>query len=192
MGRAGPRKTSLRHASASRPPHGPVCVATRDLTDRRPLCRAASGATLRAATLARRFLRASGRFRLPPLRIRHPGRAQEPYATFDQAAERIEKRLRRYHSRLKSHHDGHAHELAPSYVIEAPDQEKDAPSEFSPAIIAESTTKLRRMAVSDAVLDLDLTGAPVVIFRHAQSGRVNIVYRRADDNIGWIDPPTAE
>jgi hypothetical protein len=48
------------------------------------------------------------------------------------------------------------------------------------------------MADSDAVLDLDLTGAPVVIFRHAQSGRVNIVYRRADDNIGWIDPPTAE
>jgi ribosomal subunit interface protein len=120
------------------------------------------------------------------------GRAQEPYVTFDQAAERIEKRLRRYHSRLKNHHDGHAHELAPSYVIEALDQDKDAPSEFSPAIIAESTTRLRRMAVSDAVLDLDLTGAPVVIFRHAQSGRVNIVYRRADDNIGWIDPPTAE
>jgi ribosomal subunit interface protein len=123
------------------------------------------------------------------------GRAHEPYATFDQAAERIEKRLRRYKSRLKSHHDGHAHEgaeVAASYVLEAPDQESDAPTEFSPAVIAESTTKLRRLSVSAAVLDLDLTGAPVVVFRHANTGRVNVVYRRSDDNIGWIDPAGSE
>lgn len=123
------------------------------------------------------------------------GRAQEPYATFDQAADRIEKRLRRYKSRLKSHHDSHGHdgaEDAASYVIEAPDQESDAPTEFSAAVIAESTTKLRRLSVSSAVLELDLTGAPLVVFRHANSGRVNIVYRRSDDNIGWIDPPGGE
>jgi ribosomal subunit interface protein len=122
------------------------------------------------------------------------GRGQDPYATFDQAAERIEKRLRRYHGRLKSHHDGHSHEheIAPSYVIEAPDQEQDAPVEFSAPIIAESTTRLRRLSVSDAVLDLDMTGAPVVVFRHAQNGRVNIIYRRSDGNVGWIDPPTGE
>ena len=123
-------------------------------------------------------------------------RAQEPYATFDQAVDRIEKRLRRYKSRLKSHHDSHghdaAHEIAPSYVIEAPDQESEAPKEFSPAVIAESTTRLRRLSVADAVVDLDLTGAPVVVFRHANTGRINVVYRRADDNIGWIDAPGGE
>ncbi len=124
------------------------------------------------------------------------GRAHEPYATFDQAAERIEKRLRRYKERLKSHHDGHGHDAAPEMlpyqVLEAPDEERDAPAEFSPAVIAETTTKLRRLSVSAAVLDLDLTGAPVLIFRHANTGRVNIVYRRNDNNIGWIDTPVAE
>lgn len=127
------------------------------------------------------------------------GRAQEPYACFDQAAERIEKRLRRYKSRLKSHHehvpggpDGAQAEVVAYHVLEAPDQESDAPAEFSPAIIAESTTRLRRLSVSAAVLDLDLTGAPVVVFRHANTGRVNIVYRRRDDNIGWIDTPDSE
>lgn len=125
------------------------------------------------------------------------GRAHEPYASFDQAAERIEKRLRRYKSRLKSHHDSHgaepaAGEVMPYQVLEAPDQESEAPAEFSPAVIAESTKKLRRLSVSAAVLDLDLTGAPVVVFRHANTGRVNIVYRRSDDNIGWIDTPGAE
>lgn len=123
------------------------------------------------------------------------GRAHDPYATFEQAADRIEKRLRRYKGRLKSHHDSHAHsgdEMAASYVIEAPDQESEPPTEFSPAVIAETTTQLRRLSVSAAVLHLDLTGAPVVVFRHANTGRVNIVYRRADDNIGWIDPRGAE
>ena len=71
------------------------------------------------------------------------GRAQEPYASFDQAADRIEKRLRRYKSRLKSHHDhqGAEHEaaveMAASYVLQAPDHEDEAPAEFSPAVIAE-------------------------------------------------------
>jgi hypothetical protein len=77
-------------------------------------------------------------------------------------------------------------------VLEAPDQEIDAPVEFSPAVIAESTTKLRRLSVSAAVLDLDLSGAPVLVFRHANTGRVNIVYRRNDNNIGWIDTPGGE
>lgn len=125
------------------------------------------------------------------------GRAHEPYASFDQAAERIEKRLRRYKSRLKHHHEPHGHDAASGeemayQVLEAPDQDRDAPVEFSPAVIAESTRKLRKLSVSAAVLDLDLTGAPVVVFRHANTGRVNVVYRRSDDNIGWIDTPGAE
>jgi ribosomal subunit interface protein len=124
------------------------------------------------------------------------GRAQEPYASFDQAADRIEKRLRRYKGRIKQHHvGGHemaGHEVATSYVLQAPDQEEEAPAEFNAPVIAESTTQLRRLSVSAAVLDLDLTGAPVVVFRHANTGRVNVVYRRSDDNIGWIDAPNSE
>ncbi|MCX7899968.1 MAG: sigma 54 modulation/S30EA ribosomal C-terminal domain-containing protein, partial [Methylocystis sp.] len=54
------------------------------------------------------------------------------------------------------------------------------------------TKQLRRLAVSEAVLDLDLSGAPLLVFRHATTGRVNIVYRRSDNNIGWIDTPGAE
>jgi len=119
------------------------------------------------------------------------GRAHDPYAAFDQSADKLEKRLRRYKSRLKGHHDHEAAktETVASYVIEALDQEQDAPVEFNAAVIAESTAHLRRRSVSQAVLDLDLSGAPVVVFRHASTGRVNVVYRRADHNIGWIDTP---
>jgi ribosomal subunit interface protein len=123
------------------------------------------------------------------------GRGQEPYATFDQAADRLDKRLRRYKERLKSHHEGHGHEapeVVPYQVLEAPDEESEAPVEFSPAVVAETTTSLRRLSVSAAVLDLDLSGAPVLVFRHANTGRVNIVYRRSDNNIGWIDAPGGE
>ena len=60
---------------------------------------------------------------------------------------------------------------------------------YSPVIIAEATTSLKRLSVSEAVMELDLTGAPVVVFRHASDGRVNLVYRRLDGNVGWVDPP---
>jgi hypothetical protein len=76
-------------------------------------------------------------------------------------------------------------------VLSAPDETEDeapAENEFKPAIIAESEKVLRQMSVSAAVLELDLTGAPVLAFRHASTGRVNVIYRRSDGNIGWIDP----
>jgi len=82
---------------------------------------------------------------------------------------------------------------APSYVIAAPEHDEEhETAEWNPVIIAESTTALKRLSVSDAVMELDLTGAPVVVFRHAGHGRVNLVYRRADGHIGWIDPPTID
>ncbi|MPZ36838.1 MAG: ribosome-associated translation inhibitor RaiA [Rhizobiales bacterium] len=128
--------------------------------------------------------------------------AGDAYSSADQAAERIEKRLRRYKRRLKDHqaaarlNDQTIEQNAvavPSYIIEAPEQDTDDEiTEFNPVIIAESTTTLKRMSVSDAVLQLDLTGTTVVVFRHAGHGRVNLVYRRADGHIGWIDPPAAE
>ena len=123
------------------------------------------------------------------------GMAADAYSSADQAALRIEKRLRRYKRRLKdrsasqngSGADGAG---APSYVIAAPDHESEEEiTDFNPVIIAESTTTLERLSVSDAVMELDMTGAPVVVFRHSASGRVNMVYRRRDGNIGWVDPP---
>jgi ribosomal subunit interface protein len=126
--------------------------------------------------------------------------AGDAYSSADQAAERIEKRLRRYKGRLKDHQNarGNGQSIdsaltAPSYVIAAPDDDADEEiTEFNPVIIAESTTALKRMSVSDAVMQLDLTGTAVVVFRHAGHGRVNLVYRRADGHIGWIDPPAVE
>ena len=123
------------------------------------------------------------------------GMAADAYASADQAALRIEKRLRRYKSRLKDHaaargNGGDRGLDAQSYVIVAPDHDAEEDIvEFNPVIIAETTTALKRLSVSEAVMELDMTGAPVVTFRHAAHGRVNIVYRRADGNVGWIDPP---
>ena len=124
--------------------------------------------------------------------------AADPYDSADQAAIRIEKRLRRYKNRLKEHHVRN-HKVsesaiaisAPSYVIAAPEHDsEDEVTAFNPVIIAEATTALKRLSVSEAVMELDFTGAPVVVFRHAGHGRINLVYRRADGHIGWMDPPT--
>jgi ribosomal subunit interface protein len=127
------------------------------------------------------------------------GSAHDAYVSSDKAAERIEKRLRRYKRRLKDRNTaGNGHDVEiPSYVIQAPDEESDEdddadqPSvQFHPVVIAETKKSMKTQSVSEAVVDLDLTGAPVLVFRHAGSGRVNMVYRRSDGNIGWIDPPT--
>lgn len=134
--------------------------------------------------------------------LQSEGMAHDAYLSADKAAERIEKRLRRYNRRLKdrtgvqsANGNGAAWALeVPSYVIQAPDSDDDEieVDEFNPIVIAETKKNMRRMSVSDAVLDLDLTGAPVLVFRHAGSERVNIVYRRSDGNIGWIDPPALD
>ncbi len=124
------------------------------------------------------------------------GHASDAYASADQAALRLEKRLRRYHRRLKDHRadraDDRAAAEAASYVIAAPEADQDAELDgFTPVIIAESTTRLKHLSVSDAVMELDMTGAPVVVFRHVAHGGINVVYRRADGHFGWIDAPAA-
>ncbi|HZE54091.1 MAG TPA: ribosome-associated translation inhibitor RaiA [Bradyrhizobium sp.] len=122
--------------------------------------------------------------------------AADAYASADQALLMIEKRLRRYKSRLKDRSARKAHAAsealagmdAPSYVIEAPAEGNEVTA-YSPVIIAEATTSLKRLSVSEAVMELDLTGANCLVFQHGSSGRVNIIYRRPDGNVGWIDPP---
>jgi len=128
------------------------------------------------------------------------GMAHDAYFSADKAAERIERRLRRYNRRLKDRHangagkdDGLWSLDMPAYVIQTPDHDDEEIEEgFHPLVIAETTKNMTSLSVADAVQDLDLTGAPVLVFRHASSGRVNIVYRRNDGNIGWIDPPVLD
>ena len=128
--------------------------------------------------------------------------AADAYASADAALLMIEKRLRRYKSRLKdrsarkaaaaaaalSEIDGIALDAA-SYVIEAPADDDEVTTGYNPVIIAEATTSMKRLSVSEAVMELDLTGAACLVFQHGSSGRVNIIYRRSDGNIGWVDPP---
>ena len=109
----------------------------------------------------------------------------------------IEKRLRRYKSRLKDRSARKTYAAnaaladidAPSYVIEAPAESDEEVTTYSPVIIAEATTSLKQLSVSEAVMELDLTGAACIVFQHGSSGRVNIIYRRTDGNVGWVDPP---
>lgn len=122
------------------------------------------------------------------------GQAQEPVAAFDAAAERFEKRLRRYKRRLKSHSgggNGSATDIAYTVMAPVADDEEEVPEDFAPAVVAESTLALRTMSVASAVIELDTKDSPVFVFRNAGSDAVNIVYRRADGNIGWIDPSSA-
>lgn len=126
------------------------------------------------------------------------GQAQDPQLAFDAAAERIEKRLRRYKRRLKSHQsdrpDIDGADVA--YTVMSPpagedDEEIEIADDYAPAVVAETSVVLRKMSVASAVIELDQKDSPVVVFRNAGNDHVNIVYRRPDGNIGWIDPSTA-
>jgi ribosomal subunit interface protein len=120
--------------------------------------------------------------------------AADAYASADQAAMRIEKQLRRYKRRLKDHpgcrrEEAVAEGEGEGELAPAPTAGEAPAASVNPAIIAESTAALKCLSVGEAVRELDLTGAAVVVFRHAGHGRVNLVYRRADGHIGWVDPP---
>ncbi|MDQ6435779.1 ribosome-associated translation inhibitor RaiA [Mesorhizobium sp. LHD-90] len=118
--------------------------------------------------------------------------AQDPIIAFDGAAERLEKRMRRYKRRLKSR-SGNGKETDVAYTVMealADDDEIEVADDYSPAIVAESTMALKTMTVASAVVELDTKESPVFVFRNAGNDHVNIVYRRPDGNIGWIDPST--
>lgn len=129
------------------------------------------------------------------------GEAHDPQASFEAAAERIEKRLRRYKRRLKNHHTDEAASRVEQFayrVLEAvpdePDDEEDMQGldDYAPVVVAETRMNLTTVPVATAVLQLDLQDNPVYVFRNAASGAVNLVYRRADGNVGWIDPATLQ
>lgn len=130
------------------------------------------------------------------IRLESEGLANDAYSSFDQSALRIEKRLRRHKRRIK---DRLSDATGPSNgaiesayaILSAPDEAVDEP-EYHPIVIAETTRPLNRLSVSEAVLELDMSGSQVVVFRHAGNGRVNVVYRRNDGSIGWVDPPSTD
>lgn len=133
------------------------------------------------------------------LTLESAGSAPDAYASFDQSALRIEKRMRRHKRRIKDRLGGAGGEARAgpvqpesAYAVLAAPAEDDDPDAYHPMVIAEMTKPLGRMSVSEAVLELDLVGTPVVVFRHAGNGRVNVVYRRGDGAIGWVDPPSAD
>jgi ribosomal subunit interface protein len=129
------------------------------------------------------------------------GEGDDGYQAFEQALDKIEKRVRRYKNRLRDHRSQtNGSEVASERIILAPvgndeledniDGELglDGNSGDAPAIVAESDTHIRTMTVSMAVMQLDLSDSPAVLFRHAAHGRLNMVYRRPDGNVGWVDP----
>ncbi|MBM2575622.1 ribosome-associated translation inhibitor RaiA [Jannaschia sp. Os4] len=119
------------------------------------------------------------------------GRAGEIYAAFDACTEKMEKQMRRYKRRLKDHHAARstpiASEGASSYIL-APEDGGEEPETLQPVIVAETETRLPSLSVGEAVMQMELAGAPALVFRNEKGGALNVVYRRDDGNVGWIDP----
>ncbi|MEP0943671.1 MAG: sigma 54 modulation/S30EA ribosomal C-terminal domain-containing protein, partial [Rhizobiaceae bacterium] len=118
-------------------------------------------------------------------------READPHVSFDRAADRIEKRLRRYKRKLKDHHSGNnaADQAAVAYsVMSTPDENEEITEDFAPLVVAESSISVRTQTVAMAVMQLELMDQPVNVFKNAANGEVNVVYRRTDGNIGWVDP----
>ncbi len=120
--------------------------------------------------------------------------ATDIYSAFDACAEKMEKQLRRYKRRLKDHHRDRPQPVellqASSYILASSDEpDESEPETLQPMIIAEMEAKIPSLSVGEAVMQMELAGAPVLVFRNEKQGSgVNIVYRRDDGNIGWIDP----
>lgn len=124
------------------------------------------------------------------------GRAAEIYAAFDACGEKMDKQLRRYKRRLKDHHRVRPERVdglsATAYVLAAEEDqgtaETEEPGTLDPVIIAESRTSVPRLSVGEAVMQMELNGAPALVFLKEGREGLNVVYRREDGNIGWIDP----
>jgi len=125
------------------------------------------------------------------------GHGGDAHVAFGDAMDKLEKRVRRYKRRLRNHHADNKSPLpaegASAYVLAPLEDEDEADAgasaaEPGPLIIAESTMAVRTMTVSMAVMQLDLSKEPALLFRNAAHGGLSVVYRRGDGNIGWIDP----
>jgi len=128
------------------------------------------------------------------IQLEAQGEAHEPYPAFDAAAERLSKRLRRYKRRLRDHNNKTAQEatlFAQQYILAAESQEDiadESNEDGQPAIVAEMTTEIPTLTVSEAVMRMDLGDLPAMMFHNSAHGGLNMIYRRGDGNIGWLDP----
>jgi ribosomal subunit interface protein len=116
--------------------------------------------------------------------------ASEPYPAFDMAADRMAKRLHRYKERLKKHHQespAEAATMAPSFVLN-PEEDMQEQTGDNPVIVAEMTTPIETLTVGEAVMRLDLGDMPALMFHSRAHGGLNMIYRRPDGHIGWVDP----
>ncbi|MCB2135830.1 MAG: ribosome-associated translation inhibitor RaiA [Rhodobacteraceae bacterium] len=125
------------------------------------------------------------------------GHANDIYDAFENCREKMDKQLRRYKRRLKDHHRERSEPVesagAAMYVLAANgDSEESEPADLQPMIIAELETKVSSLSVGEAVMQMELAGAPLLVFRNEKHGRINIVHRRDDGNIGWIDPSSGK
>jgi ribosomal subunit interface protein len=123
------------------------------------------------------------------------GEAQDAHVALDQAADRIEKQLRRYMRRLQDRHAQSAHALreeeAAYTVFDGGDFTEDVPPPDAPVIVAEMSVDIPESTVSDAVMLMDLRNTPALLFKNTGTGRHNMVYRREDGTIGWVEPKSA-
>lgn len=127
------------------------------------------------------------------LTLQAHGKGGDAYASFDTAAEHLETRLRRYKRRLKDHHSNRHKPVsaipAASFVIEANEAaDAEEPDDLNPTIIAENHADISELSVGEAVMQLDISTSQFVLFRNIKHGGLNVVYRRDDGHIGWIDP----
>lgn len=119
--------------------------------------------------------------------------ATEIYGAFDGCAAKMDKQLRRYKRRLKDHHKDRVEPVelfgASSYILAPESEVQEAePDTLQPVIVAEMETKIPSLSVGEAVMQMEIAGAPVLIFKNEGNGGLNVVYRRDDGNIGWVDP----
>ncbi|WP_294394168.1 ribosome-associated translation inhibitor RaiA [uncultured Sphingomonas sp.] len=126
--------------------------------------------------------------------LKGSGQGGEAHPAFDQAADRIETQLRRYMRRLKSRHGGPAAadvEASAGYtVFQSPPEEEEAEGDHPP-VIAETRVDVPEASVSDAVMMLDLRNTNALLFKNSGTGAFNMVYRRGDGTIGWVEPQRA-
>ena len=125
------------------------------------------------------------------------GQADDITASFDAAAHRLEKQLRRYKRRLRDHHNKQKErhleaQVAQAYVLAPEPEDAEAPAHFEPVVIAESSTSILTLTVGEAVMRMDLADLPLLMFKNSAHGGYNVVYRRPDGHIGWLDPRAGE
>lgn len=135
------------------------------------------------------------------IQVQATATAHDVHMAFDEAAEKIAKQMRRYKRKLRDHNEQMevAEQLkAPEYTIGLGLQDaqldhltdEEIHLQDEPLIVAEMTTNIQTMTVSDAVMRLNLSGNNAMMFRNSKNGGLNMVYRRQDGNFGWVDPAT--